>query len=311
VSRISAASSVERRDFITMAGGALIAALGNSSVAIGASRSHPGLELITVMSLLNEDFRGTLSKVAAIGYEEVETLGSMGRAPGEVRSALDACHLTSPSQHLVPQDLYGVYQKWDRGVITMAQALTSLVEGYALERMEPIIEEGIARARVLGQQYLVWPVLFESQVASTQALDDLIRGFNLAGDLCRREGLKFAYHNGSNAFQRIGTDVAYDLILHHTNVHTVKMELDTYYAFKAGADLLSYFARFPGRFALMHLKDLDRQGEITEVGGGTIDFPTVVRAATRAGVQHMFIEQDRAKDPLASARSSFEYVRAL
>jgi sugar phosphate isomerase/epimerase len=235
----------------------------------------------------------------------------MGRAPGEVRSVLDACHLTSPSQHLVPQDLYGVYQQWDRGVITMAQALASLVEGYALDRMEAIIEEGISRARALRQQYLVWPVLFAGQVASTQALDALIRAFNFAGDLCRREGLTFAYHNGSKAFQRIGTDVAYDLILRQTDEHTVKMELDTYYAFKAGADVLGYFARFPGRFPLMHLKDLDRQGEITEVGAGTIDFPTVVHAAARAGLRHVFIEQDRARDPLASARRSFEYVRAL
>jgi sugar phosphate isomerase/epimerase len=310
---MSATSLVERRGFIAMAGGALAAALGESNVAICAPRGRPtvGLELITVMSLLNEDFGGTLSKVAAVGYEEVETLGSMGRVPVEVRNVLDACHLTSTSQHLVPHDLYGVYQQWDRGLITMAQALASLVEGYALERMEAIIEEGIARARVLGQQYLVWPVLFENQVASTQALDDLIHAFNLAGDLCRREGLTFAYHNGSKAFQRIGTDVVYDLILRQTNVHTVKMELDTYYAFKAGADVLGYFVRFPGRFPLMHLKDLDRQGEITEVGAGTIDFPALIHAAPRAGVQHMFIEQDRAKDPLASARSSFDYVRAL
>jgi sugar phosphate isomerase/epimerase len=304
---------VGRRAFIAMAGGALVAAPAYSSVSISAPRGRPavGLELITVMSLLSEDFRGTLGKVAAIGYEEVETLGSMGRAPREVRDVLDACRLTSPSQHLVPRDLYGVYQQWDRGVITMAQALASLVKGYALERMELIIEEGVARARVLGQRYLVWPVLFESQLASTQGLDDLMRAFNLAGDLCRREGLTFAYHNGSKAFQRIGTDVAYDLILRETNVHTVKMELDTYYAFKAGADVPGYFTRFPGRFPLMHLKDLDRQGESTGVGAGTIDFSAVLHAATRAGVRHMFIEQDRARDALASARSSFEYVRAL
>src|ERR1700683_183477 len=153
---------MQRRSFIVTAGvGALSAAYGNLSGSVRAPRKHRvvELELITVMSLLNEDFRGTLSNVAAIGYEEVETLGSMGRAPAEVRSILEACHLTSPSQYLVPQDLYGVYQPWDRGVITMAQALTSLIEGYALQRMEPIIEEGIARARALGQRYLVRPAL--------------------------------------------------------------------------------------------------------------------------------------------------------
>lgn len=299
-----------------MAGGALAAlgaALDSRNFAISAAlgRGAVGLELITVMSLLNDDFRGTLSEVSAIGYREVETLGSMGRSPAVVRDALEACHLHSPSQHLVPGDLYAVYQQWDRGAITMAQALESLEAGYAVARMEPIIAEGVERARTLGQHYLVWPVLFASQVASTHALDEVIRAFNLAGDLCRREGLTFAYHNGSNAFRRIGTDIAYDLILRHTDGLAVKMELDTYYAFAAGADVPGYFAHFPGRFRLMHLKDLDRQGRITDLGRGTIDFHAVVHAAKVAGVRHLFVEQDRAPDALASARSSFEYVRSL
>jgi sugar phosphate isomerase/epimerase len=313
---MSATSSVKRRGFIAMAGGAvaaMAAALDHRSLAIGAAggRSAVGLELITVMSLLDDDFRGTLSEVSAIGYREVETLGSMGRSPAEVRDVLRACHLDSPSQHLVPGDLYAVYQQWNRGAITMAQALESLEAGYALARMLPIIEEGIERARTLGQRYLVWPVLFASQVASAQALDEVIRALNLAGDLCRREGLTFAYHNGSNAFRRIGTDLAYDLILRHTDRHAVKMELDTYYAVAAGADVPGYFAHFPGRFRLMHLKDLDRQGQITALGKGTIDFHAVMHAAKAAGVQHLFVEQDRAPDALASARSSFEYVRSL
>jgi sugar phosphate isomerase/epimerase len=313
---MSAASTINRRRLIAMAGGAvaaMAAALNHPSVAIGAARgrSAVGLELITLMSLLDEDFRGTLSEVSAIGYREVETLGSMGRSPAEVRDVLRACDLDSPSQHLVPGDLYRVYQQWNRGAITMAQALENLEAGYALARMEPIIEEGIERARMLGQRYLVWPVLFASQVASSQALDDVIRALNLAGDLCRRERLTFAYHNGSNAFRRIGTDLAYDLILRHTDRQAVKMELDTYYAFAAGTDVTGYFVHFPGRFRLMHLKDLDWEGQITALGTGTIDFHAVVHAAKDAGVRHLFVEQDRAPDGLASARSSFEYVRSL
>jgi sugar phosphate isomerase/epimerase len=303
---------MERRAFIAMAGGAFAAALVER-LAIGAApaRTAVGLELITVMSLLDADFRGTLNQVFAIGYREVETLGSLGRAPSEVREVLRACRLDSPSQHLVPGDLYSVYQRWDRGDMTMAQALESLEAGYALTRLEPIIDEGIERARVLGQRYLVWPVLFASQVASSQALDGVIRAFNQAGDWCRREGLTFAYHNGSNAFQRVGTDLAYELILRETDPATVKLELDTYYASKAGADIPDYFTRFPGRFPLVHLKDLDREGQITGLGQGTIDFPALMHATTRAGVRHFFVEQDRAPDALISVRSSLEYVRSL
>jgi sugar phosphate isomerase/epimerase len=82
-------------------------------------------------------------------------------------------------------------------------------------------------------------------------------------------------------------------------------------ASQAGADVLTYFARFPGCFPLLHLKDLDRAGEITDLGWGTINFAAVLHATTCAGVRHMFVEHDRARDPLASPRSSFEHVRAL
>jgi sugar phosphate isomerase/epimerase len=306
--------SMDRRRFLsTAASASLTAALSLSTTGIQARSGEwaVGLELITVLALLNEDFRATLMSVAAIGYQQVETLGSLGRSPAEVHAVFADCHLVSPAQHLVPDDLYGVYQRWDRGLLSMADAMRSLSEGYALSRIEPIIEQGIARAHAMDQQFLVWPVLFDDQVASRQSLDALIRAFNVAGGLCRRAGLTFAFHNGSKAFTRIGTDMAYDLILRHTNPETVKMELDTYYAAKAGADPLAYFEGFPDRFRLIHLKDIDGKGEITDLGQGTIDFPAIINAAKRAGIRHFFVEHDQATDPLAGARSSFDYLQRL
>jgi sugar phosphate isomerase/epimerase len=270
-----------------------------------------GLELITVLALLGENFGATLKAVADIGYRRVETLGSLGRSPGEVREALSACHLISPAQHLVPDDLYGVYQRWDRGSLTMPEALSELRQGYALQHIERIIDQGLFRAHAMGQAFLVWPVLFDEHVASLHALDALIRALNTAGALCQREGVTFAFHNGSKAFERIGSDVAYDLILRNTNPQTVKMELDTFYAAKAGADPLRYFANYPDRFRLVHLKDMDSNGEITDLGNGTVRFPALIAAAQAAGVEHFFVEHDQAKDPLASARVSFDYVQRL
>ncbi len=271
----------------------------------------PGLELITVLKLLGENFGATLQAVADIGYRQVETLGSLGRSPGDVREALSACHLVSPAQHLVPDDLYGVFQRWDRGSLTMPEALSELRRGYALPHIERIVDQGLIRAHAMGQAFLVWPVLFAEHVTSLHALDALIRALNTAGALCQREGVTFAFHNGSKAFERIGSDVAYDLILHNTNPQTVKMELDTFYAAKAGADPLRYFADYPDRFRLVHLKDMDSNGEITDLGKGTIRFPALIAAAQAAGVEHFFVEHDQAKDPLASARMSFDYVQRL
>jgi sugar phosphate isomerase/epimerase len=271
----------------------------------------PGLEVITVLALLDENLGATFKAVADIGYRQIETLGSLGRSPGEVREALSACHLVSPAQHLVPDDLYGVYQRWDRGSLAMPEALCELRQGYALQHIERIVDQGLSRAHAMGQSFLVWPVLFDEHVASLHALDALIRAMNTAGALCQREGVTFAFHNGSKAFEHMGSDVAYDLILRNTNPQTVKMEWDTFYAAKAGADPLQYFVNHPDRFRLVHLKDMDSNGEITDLGDGTIRFPALIAAAQAAGVKHFFVEHDRAKDPLASARVRFDYVRRL
>jgi sugar phosphate isomerase/epimerase len=271
----------------------------------------PGLELITVLALLGDNFGATLQAVADIGYRQVETLGSLGRSPAEVREALSACHLVSPAQHLVPDDLYGVYQRWDRGSLAMPEALRELRQGYDLQHIERIVDQGLSRAHAMGQAFLVWPVLFDEHVASPHALDALIRALNAAGALCQREGVNFAFHNGSKAFERIGSDVVYDLILRNTNPEAVKMEWDTFYAAKAGADALRYFADYPDRFRLVHLKDMASNGEITDLGKGTVRFPALIAAAQGAGVRHFFVEHDQARNPLASARAGFDYVKRL
>jgi len=303
---------MQRREFLRTVGLTSIAASFPVSGGVAhRSRLAVGLELISVLAPMGVEFRQTLQKVAAIGYTEVETLGSLGRSPDEVYQVLAQCHLRSPAQHLVPDDLYEIYQRWDRGDLTLPQAIAHLQEGYALEKLDHIIEQGIARAHTLRQQFLVWPVLFDDQVASPSALQVVIEAFNCAGELCRQSGLTFAFHNGSNASRRMDQATAYDLILKQTDPATVKMELDTYYLAKAGASARAYLVNYPNRYPLMHLKDIDDHGEIADLGRGSIDFADLLNAARHAGVQHFFVEHDRAVDPFGSARTSLDYLHHL
>jgi hypothetical protein len=180
---------MRRRDFLRAAGGASVA-VSLPSFAPAARRAITGmgigLELVSVLTPLAVNFLQTLREVAAIGYREVETLGSLGRSPEEVGEALRECHLRSPAQHLVPDDLYEVYQRWDRGDLPLADALVHLRSGYALENLDHIIEQGIERAAAMRQHFLVWPVLFDDQVASPDALRSLTNAFNKAGERCHR-----------------------------------------------------------------------------------------------------------------------------
>jgi sugar phosphate isomerase/epimerase len=305
---------MRRRDFVRAACGASVA-VGMPSLVTAASRRSAdcgiGLELISVLTPLGVNLRQTLRRVAAIGYREVETLGSLGRSPQEIAAILRECHLRSPAQHLVPDELYGVYQRWGRGELSLAQALVQLRDGYALERLDHIIDQGIERATVIGQHFLVWPVLFDAQVASSEALRVATDAFNSAGERCRRAGLTFAFHNGSNASRRIGQTLVYDLILKQTNPATVKMELDTYYLSQSGASAPQYLLTHPKRYPLLHLKDVDAHGQIADLGQGTLDLLALVSAARRVGVEHCFVEHDRAAQPFDSARASFDYLRRL
>jgi sugar phosphate isomerase/epimerase len=305
---------MNRRSFLKRGGSVAVAAgtpLEFIRLAAASPLNEIGLQLITVMSSLNTDFNGTLRSIASIGYRKVETLGSCGRDPASVRSVFNQCDLTSPSQHLVPKDLYKVYELWDKKLLPMEQVMAQFTPAYALERMPAIVEEGIVRAKILGQRYLIWAILFDSQLASSQGITEVIRAFNTAGALCAKEGMKFAYHNGSKSFTRIGNDSAYDLILEHTDPVHVKMELDSYYAARSGANAVEYLEKHPGRFKLMHLKDVDSRGEVVDLGDGTIDFAVLVKAAVESGVEHFFVEHDQPAKPLQSAQSGYEYLKQL
>jgi sugar phosphate isomerase/epimerase len=89
------------------------------------------------------------------------------------------------------------------------------------------------------------------------------------------------------------------------------MEIDLYWMVKGGGDPLAYFAKWPGRFPMLHVKDMTRSGAMTDVGQGTIDFETIRRYAETAGVVHWFVEHDEPPNPLASARVSYAYLSAL
>ncbi|HEV8150049.1 MAG TPA: sugar phosphate isomerase/epimerase, partial [Gemmatimonadales bacterium] len=107
---------------------------------------------------------------------------------------------------------------------------------------------------------------------------------------------------------------AIDLLLRETDPKLVSFELDLYWIAKAGKDPLNYFARWPGRFPLVHVKDMDATPRkfFADLGKGTIDFRRIFRRAKQGGIQHYFYEQDETPgDPFASARASYDYLRKL
>ena len=240
-----------------------------------------GIQLHTLRSLLALDFSGTLGRLAGMGYTEVEFAGYYDHSAAELRSVLQECGLAAPSAHISRQQLD--------------------------KELGPTLE----MAFELGHRYLVLPWLAPQE---RETLDDyraLADFLNHTGDRCRDAGITVAYHNHDFEFLQLDDGLPYEILLERTEPALVSMELDLYWLHTVGGRPEDYFARYPGRFELCHLKDADEAGDMTEVGEGVIDFPVLIPAAQAAGMCHFFVEHDQPRDPLASVECSFTYLDQL
>ncbi len=250
-----------------------------------------GLQLYTVRDLLKTDFPGTIAQVAAAGYKEVEMAGYFGHSPKDVRAMLDSHGLVSPSSHI----------------------------DYATVQM--MLPMAIDSAHTMGQTYLVCPWIDEKQREEPDGWKRAAELFNMAGGQCQKAGIQFCYHNHTFEFEpspTLGGKLPYDFFLENTDPNLVKMEMDLCWITVAGADPLAYFAKYPGRFPLVHVKDWQGHGgtladeatRMRDVGQGSIDFKPIFARAEQAGIKHYFVENDAAKG-LDNIRTSFKYLNDL
>jgi len=260
-----------------------MALVGNRSARAERLQSI-GLQLYTVRRDLERDFEGTLAQVAEVGFQEVELAGLFGRTAKDVRASLDRHGLKAPSMHVDLPEIQTGFQK--------------------------TLEAGSA----LGVRYVICAWLAPEERGS---LDDYKRHtetFNRAGEEAKKAGIQFGFHCHDFEFAPLEGVVPYDLLLKETDASLVQMEMDLYWITKAGADPLHYFREYPGRFPLVHVKDMDRtpQKYFTEVGKGVVDFKRVFAQAKLGGIRHFFVEQDETPGPaIESARESCEYLKKL
>lgn len=283
--------SCDRRQFLAAAGAGLAGAmlpvllpgpLEAAALESPAGRLGPiGVQLYTLRSILPRDFEGTLAALREIGYREVEFAGYHGRSVKQVRSALDRAGLSAPASHVPFEAL----------------------------RDEPnrVLDE----AEAVGHKYLVVAWLAEADRQSVPALVRTAAAFNRIGEQVSERGLHFAYHNHDFEFVRVGGRVPFDLLLDDTVSDLVSFEMDLFWVAKGGADPLAYFEQYPGRFPLVHVKDMAAGQKMTEVGKGNIDWGRIFAKRKLAGIEHYFVEHDEPTDPLASVRTSYDYLRKL
>ncbi|MFL5581305.1 MAG: sugar phosphate isomerase/epimerase family protein [Gemmatimonadaceae bacterium] len=257
--------------------------MASAAVSGNADPTPLGIQLYTVRNALQADPAGVLMELGRIGYREVETAGTAGKTAAEFRAMMTRAGLTSPAGH------------------------------YPIERMRSDMAGVIAEARTLGQRWIVCPWLGED-ARTAAGYRALAADLNTAGAAARDAGMRVAYHNHDFEFRTPEGGRGFDTLLAETDSALVDFEMDLYWITKAGGRPLDYFAKYPGRFPLVHVKDMSASGAFADVGAGTIDFAGIFAQAGRGGVQHYFVERDdapSAADPLASARASFTALRRL
>ncbi|MET7789620.1 sugar phosphate isomerase/epimerase [Streptomyces sp900116325] len=279
-----------RRAFLgTALGAAAVAGLGTvpaSATGAGRCRRIPpsaiGMHLYTMRTPLATDFRGTLERLAEIGYATVGVSGRHGNSAADIRRMLDGTRLKAVLEHV----------------------------GYDIVRGAGL-PQALEDIHTLGGKWIVVPSL-PGSLHSPAGYREVAREFNRAGLAARESGLKLLYHNHGTDHQVVDGVSLYDILLAETDPELVGFELDLYWAANGGASAPGeLFVRHPRRFPALHVKDMAPDGDFADVGSGVLDFPAMFDTARQGGVKQWLVEHDSPADPFASALASYTYLSRL
>ena len=224
----------------------------------------------------------TLAAVARAGYKEVEFTGYFNTPLQQVRKLLLDNGLTSPSAHIAMSDIGMLW--------------------------EVVLEH----AAVLGQKYLTvsWIDAHERTFDGYRRIADR---FNAAGIKARGEGIQLAYHNHAYEFTPLNGVLPLELLIKGTDPKNLAIQADVFWMREAKQDPLVWFAKYPGRFHMLHVKDMGPppKNQMVDVGKGVIDWRAIFAQSKRAGVRHIFVEHDDPRSPIAFIENSHRYLTAL
>jgi len=285
-----------RRRFIKSIGvagsGILLSSYLPSCKTASASKAineNFGLQLYTLRDDLPKDPKGVLTQVASFGYKQIESYeGSKGIFWGmsntEFKKFMDDLGMTIVSSHCdINKDF----------------------------------ERKAAEASAIGMKYLISPY-----IGPQKTLDDYKRyadTFNQRGEVCKRNGIRFAYHNHDYSFKPLEGQFPQDVMMQGTNKDTVDYEMDIYWVVAAGQDPQAWLKKYPNRFRLCHAKDRKKGAPSTDMnasvvlGTGSIDFGAILKTAGQNGMQHYIVEQEayEGTTPLAAVKDDAAYMKNM
>ena len=241
-----------------------------------------GAQLYTIRVALGQDFEGSLCRIAQIGYREVEFAGLYGRDPSDVRALLGRYRLDAVATHVDWRHL----------------------------RDNP--EMAIRDAKSLGAKYLVLAWLPSEERQTIEQWRWWVAQLNKVGEAAAAEDVVLLYHAHDFEYRAIDGVRPIDLLLEKLDPRFVNFEMDVYWTIKGGGDPIALLRQYPGRFPLVHVKDMQRTStDMADVGDGRIDFPSIFASAGKRDFLHKFVERDEASEPFETLRRSIEYIQSI
>jgi sugar phosphate isomerase/epimerase len=260
-----------------------------------------GLQVYSIRKDAENDFRGTMEKVKAMGYDGVETAGTYNHTLPELREILDEIGLTWVSAHVGYKELQQ----------------DEILDGY----------------KAVGVNTVVIPWM---KIEPTrEEVDNYLEIIRSIGERCKARNMTLLYHNHDFEFNKVDGEYILDIFYSEIGADLLQTELDTCWVNVGGENPSEYMLKYTGRSPIVHLKDFigqktdnmyalignntAKEGDIQEfqyrpVGYGRQDIPSILASAEKVGAKWAIVEQDKAtmeKTPLECAEMSIKYLKSL
>lgn len=271
----------------------LAGACALTSALASPKQSVPmGLELYSLRREAEKDLPATLRLVRKLGFNEVEGGDLFGRSAAEFRTLLDANGLR----------------------------LTSMMAPF--DRLKTQINSVADDAHTLGAEYVVCSTVPHKKKLTAEDCEQAIDSLNRFGENLTKSDLRCCYHTHGIEFGESAEGTLFDKLVTRTNAKFVNFEMDIFWIVYAYQDPVKLLHKYPGRFPLMHVKDIRKgtklggsPGDVLEeesvpLGTGLVDIPAALRAAAKTGVRHCYIE-DEAVNAASQLVSSLEYLKGI
>ncbi len=291
---------MNRRNFLGTMTAASVVARNFAWAADDHKIEKFGIQLYTLRSIITpSNVDDIMGQLATIGYREVELASDVRASPEQQRESFRRHGLAAVSAHRAYEQLT---DKW-----------------------QGVLDE----CKTFGVRYVVIPGVSDDVRNRPDGYKIAADTFNKAGAISKKQGIQLCFHNHWAEFvPDAAGNKPFDILLKYGDPQLLKIEMDLGWSSVAGIDPMKYFAKYPGRFPLVHVKDFKKLPDhktvysghfdgdetianMTAVGSGVIDWKRIFAHSEQAGVKHYFVEHDEPKHPMEVARDSYNYLAKL